>query len=184
MSYTPEEALAMHWETIRVFPPVVVFPYWDPRPTCFGLSAEETAKLSAPHGQTAPCPLGEEDPNTGYPRVNQYSGGRRWLPNVAMAQLDPDIWGEDSLKFRKRPLELYENYSVGFAEPAVDYSTAKGGMNRACPGKRLALLMGSTFLRHFNKAEWFTDPNVPIKIKTGGKYVQDFTIYHRSEKAN
>lgn len=184
ITYKPEQALQLHWEAIRIFPPVVVFPYWNPRPTCAGLSAEETAKLSKPNGETEACPLGKPDPNTGYPKVNQYEGGLRGLPNIAMAQLDPDIWGEDAYKFRLRQLELYDNYSLGFAETAVDPHVADGKMNRVCPGRTLALLMGSTFLKMFNPGQWFVDPKEDIVIKTGGPYVKDFNIYLKSKPEN
>lgn len=184
ITYKPEQALQLHWEAIRIFPPVVVFQYWNPRPTCAGLSAEETAMLNKPNGETEACPLGKPDASTGYPKVNQYEGGMRGLPNVAIAQLDPDIWGEDAYKFRLRPLELYDNYSLGFAETAVDPDVADGKMDRKCPGKQLALLMGSTFLKMFNPDQWFVDPKEDIVIKTGGPYVKEFNIYLKAKKKN
>lgn len=179
MTYAAEEALQLHWEAIRMFPPVVVFPYWNPRPQCEGLSAAETSALSAAKGETAPCPLGSPHKHTGFPVVNQYKGGMRWLPNIAMAQLDPDKWGDDATKFKLRPLDLYHKYSLGFAEMAVDEKVAAGRMNRNCPGKALSLLMGKTFLEMFRPSEWTVDPEKPIKIKTGGPYVGDFTMYRK-----
>lgn len=179
ITYAPKEALQLHWEAIRIFPPVVVFPYWNPRPQCAGLSVAETTALNAPNGETSPCPLGRPHKHTGFPVVNQYKGGMRWLPNIAIAQLDPDKWGEDASMFKLRPLEHYHKYSLGFAEAAVDESVAGGRMNRDCPGKALALLMGKTFLERFMPGEWLVDPSKPIKIKTGGPYVEDFTMFRK-----
>lgn len=179
LSYRTEEADQMIWEAIRIFPPVVVFPYWSPRPTCSGLDPAQTAALNHPNGETAPCPLGAPHKRTGFPEVNQYKGGKRWMPNVAIAQQDPDIWGEDAKIFKLRPLEHYEKYSLGFAEMAVDPNVANGRMNRMCPGRSLALLMGKTFLSMFRPDEWTVNPEEPIKIKTGGPYVGDFPIFLR-----
>eukprot|EP00171_Calliarthron_tuberculosum_P011132 IDg11132t1 len=136
VTYAAEEALQIYWEAIRMFPPVVVLPYWSPRPKCAGLSVAETSALNAPDGKTAPCPLGKPDKHTGYPPVNQYGD-----------------------------------------EAAVDNSVAGGRMNRNCPGKALALLMGKTFLEMFRPSDWSVDHSKPIKINMGGPYVADFTMY-------
>lgn len=180
VTYAPADAAAMYWEAIRIFPPVVVFPYWSPRPTCVGLTPAQTAALAAPHGATRACPLGPLDARTGFPQVNQYADGVRMLPNIAMAMRDPTVWGDDAHVFRPREVALYANASVSFAEPAVDENVAGGGMNRACPGRSMALVMGTTFLRLFEKDSWFVDPKKSIRIKTGGPYVQDFTLYAKS----
>lgn len=85
-----------------------------------------------------------------------------------MAQLDPDKWGEDADKFVKRPNELYEKYSLGFAEKAQDGTVADGKMNRNCPGRSLSLLMGTTFLRKFRIGEWMLDQkksDIPNKVE-------------------
>merc|ERR1711941_168324 len=60
------------WELLRYIPPVYGFPHWEPRPTCVGLSKEETFALNKSHGHTAACPRQPLDAETGFPPVNQW----------------------------------------------------------------------------------------------------------------
>lgn len=178
VTYTPDTALHHYWESVRIFPPVVAFPYWNPRPTCVGLTASETASL-----KNDPCPLGAVNARTGFPQVNQYQGGKRWLPNLAVGQTDAFVWGSDATSFRHRPLELYENFSVGFAEQAENPKIENGRMDRACPGRKLALIMGSSFLKLFHQDEWMVQSPEDLVIRTGAPYFREFDVYYK-EKLN
>lgn len=100
--------------------------------------------------------------------------------NLGIAMSYESVWGNDSRKFRLRGLKKYEKYGLGFAEGSVNPTVAGGGMDRVCPAKKLALLMGTTFLKYLNKAEWFTDPKVPIVFKAGGLSVSAFTLFHNN----
>jgi len=174
VAYTKEEAAQFYWENIRYFPPVVGFPHWKTRPTCAGSSAEETAKLNKPNGSAEACPLGNPGFFSGYPDVNQYMGGVREVPNLALAMWDPRKWGDDSDKFVLRPLDDYDNFSVGFAEMAVDNEVADGRMNRICPGRGLALMIGTTFFEEFNQSDWKTPDSISWTSTT--PFVGSFTL--------
>jgi len=181
IQYNKDKALEFYWESIRFFPPVVGFPHWRTRPTCAGSTADETAKLNKSDGKTEPCKLGS---NTwaGYPEVSQYEGGARHIPNLAIAMSDPRKWGSDSAKFKIRPLSDYNNYSVGFAEMAVDNKVAGGRMNRICPGKELALMIGKTFFEEFDKDLWTTSDSISWKVST--PFVGSFTLTAKRDKSS
>jgi len=174
VTYAKDEAAQFYWENIRYFPPVVGFPHWSTRPTCAGSSAEDTAKLNKPNGKTQACALGEASFFTGYPTVNQYVGGVRAVPNLAIAMWDPRKWGDDSNEFVLRPLAEYDKYSVGFAEMAVNNSVAEGRMNRDCPGKSLALMIGTMFFEEFDQSLWKTTDSISWKSTT--PFVGTFTL--------
>lgn len=169
-SYNRREAGQFAWEAIRYFAPVVGFPTWEVRPTCAGLTQEETLALNG----TQACPLGPVDPVTDFPPVNQAVGGRRLLAVLAAAQRDPSVWGPDAEEFKLRPLELYSQ-SVGFAEPARDDSVAGGKMNRNCPAKKLALMMGTTFFELFDVSKWVQNGDQP-RFQGGSPYVGDVNL--------
>jgi len=114
-------------------------------------------------GKIGTCTLGPTISSTGYPEVNQYQGGVRHVPNLALAMQDPAKWGSNAADFVIRPLEEYANNSVGFAEMAVNNDVAGGTMNRVCPGKDLALLIGSTFFTMFDKSKWQTLDSIAFK---------------------
>lgn len=174
-SFSRDQALSFYWENIRFFPPVVGFPHWEKRPTCAGLTEAQTAALSKPDGRTEACPLGARDASTNFPRVNQYQGGKRVTPVLALAQKDPKKWGNDAHRFVLRGLREYETKSLGFAEGAVDQSVAAGGMDRVCPGKDLALMIGATFFELFDKSDW-AQPRLPIEFTGGPSYISTFTL--------
>lgn len=167
-------ALQFTWENHRYFAPVVGFPHWTTRPTCAGSTAEETAKLNASDGKTQACNwMRGDDLND----VNQYQGGVRVVPNLALAQLDPAKWGDDAGTFRLRPLKDYRDNSVGFAEPAVNDNIANGAMNRICPGKSLALMIGSEFWKVFAKyKDDFEQPDDSIVFGAGPSWVSPFEL--------
>jgi hypothetical protein len=170
------QAMNFYWENIRYFPPVVGFPHWKTRPTCPRMSAEDTAKLNEPDGKTKACPFRKNNWFTGYPPVNQYvPGGVREVPNLALAQRDPKRWGTDASNFTLRPLNQYQRNSVGFAEMAVNNSVADGRMNRVCPGRSLALLIGSTFFQEFDKSKW-TPSTTDISFHDSVGFVSDFGL--------
>mmetsp|Transcript_34551 Transcript_34551/g.99159 ORF Transcript_34551/g.99159 Transcript_34551/m.99159 type:complete len:646 (+) Transcript_34551:65-2002(+) len=173
-SYLPEQAESFYWENIRYFPPVVGFPHWETRPTCPGSTAKETSQLNGTDGSTEACKPGKRSHLTGYPEVNQYQGGVRVVPNLALAQRDPAKWGADADQFVIRPLWEY-NKSLGFAEKAVDDSVAGGKMNRDCPGKALALMIGTSFFAQFKKDDW-AKPFEDIKFGNGPLFVSSFTL--------
>lgn len=180
-SYPVDQALEFYWENVRYFAPVVGFPHWETRPTCAGRTVAETSALNAPQGQTKACPLGPVV-TQGYPAVNQYQGGVRVVPNMALAQRDPRVWGPDGNKFVIRPLAAYKK-SVGFAEMAVDSTVEHGRMNRVCPGKTLALMIGSSFFTIFDKSSW-AEPRIPITFGSGPTYVGSFTLSSKSMVAD
>jgi len=175
-SFSADQALSFYWENIRVFPPAVGFPHWEKRPTCEGSTDAETAALSGANGSTGACPLGESDPiGARFPRVNQYGGGRRVVSILGLAQADPRKWGTDAGRFVVRPLEEYEKKSLGFAELAVDGGIARGRMNRDCPGKDLALMIGAKFFELFNRGDW-AEPHAAIRFQAGPTWVSGFTL--------
>jgi hypothetical protein len=173
-SYRVDQALQFYWENLRYFAPVVGFPHWETRPVCAGSTADATQKLNEADGRTKACPLGGEA-TQGYPNVNQYQGGIRVVPNMAIAQRDLRVWGSDGNEFKIRPVSEYITKSVGFAEMAVDNSVAGGRMNRVCPGKTVALMIGSSFFAAFEKSDWAT-PRIPITFGSGPSYVSSFTL--------
>eukprot|EP00928_Gymnodinium_smaydae_P046901 TRINITY_DN31272_c0_g1_i1.p1 TRINITY_DN31272_c0_g1~~TRINITY_DN31272_c0_g1_i1.p1 ORF type:complete len:579 (+),score=102.70 TRINITY_DN31272_c0_g1_i1:80-1738(+) len=179
--YAKNESLNFFWEALRYFPPVVGFPHWTTRPTCAGSTPEATAALNKPDGKSEACPLGSNNFFTGYPDVNQYAGGVRAVPNLAIAQRDPRKWGPDAASFRIRPLQDYSENSVGFAEMAVDSSVAGGAMNRVCPGKQLALMIGESFFRQFNRDEW--EPSTEGIAFTGvTPFIDEFKLQKKGSR--
>lgn len=174
ITYRKDQAAEFYWENIRYFPPVVGFPHWSTRPTCAGSNAEDTASLNKSDGKSEPCKLGAPSFFTGYPTVNQYLGGVRDVPNLALAMWDPKKWGDNSNQFVLRSKKEYDKNSVGFAEMAVDNHVAGGRMNRICPGRSLALMIGSTFFEEFNRTAWATDDSIGWKGAT--PFVGSFTL--------
>jgi len=163
LSIPKGEELNFFWECLRFAPPVYGFPRWQPRPTCSGLTAEETMALNKSEGKTAACPEQAVDWMTGFPRVSQWAGGDRVILSLVAGQHDPAAWGHDASKFVLRPLADYNRYSVGFAEMAKDDDIDDGRANRNCPGKGLALLMGKIFFEEFDVAGWTAqDPDISI----------------------
>jgi len=174
-SYPAGKELEFYWENVRYFAPVVGFPHWETRPTCAGSTEAATRGLNAPEGKTKACPLGAVE-SSGYPKVNQYMGGTRVVPNMALAQRDLRVWGSNGNDFVIR-----DDYSksVGFAEMAVDNTVAGGRMNRICPGKTLALTIGASFFKAFDKSSW--EPcRIPITFGSGPTYVSGFTLSSKS----
>lgn len=152
--------LEFFWECLRFIPPVLGIPYWKARPDC----ARSPASAQIPILGKMVCPKLHKNNWTGYPRVNQWRGGHRYVLGVALGQLDPNVWGEGAdSQFRVRALEEYERLSVGFAEMASNYQVDWGRSNRDCPAKRLALLLGQIFFQEFNVDAWEpVDANIPI----------------------
>merc|ERR1711972_920153 len=114
-TYPKGKALNFYWENVRFFAPVVGFPHWTTRPTCAGGSAEDTAALNKSDGKTKTCPF-LKDGSTDGKDVNEYMGGVREVPNMALAMRDPAKWGNDASDFRIRSISEYGQNSVGFAE--------------------------------------------------------------------
>lgn len=164
------------WETIRMFAPVMGFPHWEKRPTCIGKSDAETAALNKPNGQTDPCPLGETNSQTGYPEMNQYTGGERVLPHLLLAQRDPKRWGPDASEFVLRDLSEYIKNSLGFADHAYDNSIEGGNHNMYCPGKDMTLVMGEVFFKEFKKSEWVANAPAEIEFKGSPTWITEVAI--------
>lgn len=169
-------ALRYFWENVRFFSAVVGFPHWETRPPCAIGSAghfteSQMQALNHSNGGTEPCPMPVPFQDGG--RINQYAEGHRVIANLAVAQRDPRVWGPDANEFRIRDFGDYIN-SVGFAEPAENHDIADGGMNRVCPGKDLAMMIGTAFFHAFNKDEWYTDDE--ITFGPGPKYLDGFTL--------
>lgn len=176
-TYEQGKELQFFWESMRFFPPVDSVPFWDVRPLCNGLDRHATDALNKPHGQADACPLGPADNRTGFPDMNVYAGGRRWLLSLALSLRDPTVWGTDASEFRLRPLDVYEKYSTAFAEMAEDPNVADGGADRSCPGRKLALLFASSFLSVFQKEHWSTSPNSPIVLQQAVPYVKPYALF-------
>lgn len=174
--------LEFYWENIRFFAPVVGFPHWKKRPTCEGLSEQETVDLNNKNGKQQACPKGQQNWWTGYPNMNQYQQGIRETPNLAMAQRDPKVWGKDANQFVVRELRVYKK-SVGFAEMAKNDKVAGGRMNRNCPGKTLALTIGTTFFERFNTDEWSAAEPDKIQFKSGPEWFTEFELLPREPAA-
>lgn len=84
-----------------------------------------------------------------------------------------------------RKKEMYETLGVGFAEQAVNESIANGGMNRNCPSKALALLLGKVFLSGFDKEDWFVSAGeTDIRMRTGGLYTPGMTLLYARNETN
>merc|ERR1719401_463619 len=176
-TYKKSQALNFYWENVRFFAPVVGFPAWQKRPTCAGLTEWETQQLQQPGGGTKACPLGRNRHFTGHPKVNQYQGGVRVVPALALAQRDPRRWGEDANEFKIRSISSYIKNSVGFAEMAEDASVQDGNNDRSCPGKDLGLMIGESFFKHFDASRWRVEGNSEdIEFKTGPGYFSEFTL--------
>lgn len=180
-SYTKDEAMRYFWENTRLFAPVVGFPHWEPRPTCAGQTAAQTAALMKPAGQSEACPLGRPSPLTGYPDVDQYGNGprARVVGNLALANQDPAIWGADAAQFRIRPLSDYHAYGIGFADLATDENgkaSGGNGRNRNCPGKDLALLIGQVFFEEFKQGAWEVSKGTARIKPIGPVWSSTFTL--------
>lgn len=133
------------YESMRIFAPVVGFPWW----TTFPKRADDESAL-------------------------QTEGGVRKVLNLALANLDPNAWGQDAHKFQPKTMDEYHEKFVGFADFAVNNSVAEGKMNRKCPGKNLALTMGKIWLEEFEQDRWCTTDDSKY-IKTT-PFVEDFTL--------
>jgi hypothetical protein len=177
-TYKKEDALSFYWESIRYFPPVIGMPHWTTRPTCAGSTPEATAALNKPDGKTEPCLLSGNSIFTGYPAVNQFAGGVRVVPNLALAMQDPAKWGASASKFVLRNLSEYRSKSVAFAEMAVNNTVASGRMNRVCPGKELALEIGKVFFEEFDKDLWTSSESITFTRAT--PFVSSFTLHTKS----
>mmetsp|Transcript_87657 Transcript_87657/g.220573 ORF Transcript_87657/g.220573 Transcript_87657/m.220573 type:complete len:642 (+) Transcript_87657:76-2001(+) len=168
--------LNFFWENIRLFAPVLGFPSWTKRPTCPGLSEEETAALNKKNGKTEACPPTKANWQTGYGEINQYQGGEHVAPTIALAQRDPKVWGKNANDFVLRPLTEYMKNSVGFAEMAEDKWVQGGKNDNSCPGKSLALMIGSKFFELFKKEEWVAKAPENITFVSGPTWVEDFAL--------
>lgn len=180
-SYAPGEEMQFYWESIRFFVPVDDVPFWDVRPLCPHLNRNQTDALNKRDGKTEACPLGAANNQTGFPEMNGYKGGHRWLICLALAMQDPDVWGADAHQFRLRSVEEYNRQSVAFLEPSSDENIANGLNDRSCPGRSLALLMARAFLVAFNKEDWDVSPNSPIGLQNAVPYVKSYSLFPRRE---
>eukprot|EP00933_Yihiella_yeosuensis_P034352 TRINITY_DN27849_c0_g1_i1.p1 TRINITY_DN27849_c0_g1~~TRINITY_DN27849_c0_g1_i1.p1 ORF type:complete len:558 (+),score=88.28 TRINITY_DN27849_c0_g1_i1:55-1728(+) len=169
--------LEFFWETIRFIAPVYGFPHWSKRPTCPGLTSEETEALNKDEGRSASCPLGPVNPDTDFPLHSQWEGGYRVLLSLKDAQTDPKAWGSNAHEFVLRPLEDYNKKSMGFAEMATDPSVDNGNSDRVCPGKELALITGKIFWEEFDASAWkATDSDISIDPDGALIQVPSFTL--------
>lgn len=168
----PGEERRFFWESIRFYAPVYGFPFWRRRPTCAGSTAEQTAALNRTNGEMEACPRQAVDGRTGFSPVNQWQGGQREVLVLATAQRDKEKWGVDANDFVLRPLIDYETNSVGFAEMASDRRTNEGRMDRNCPGKELALAMGSIFFEVFDTTAWTATEPDKIVLDAFGAFTQ------------
>jgi hypothetical protein len=167
------KARVFMWENHRYFAPVVGFPHWTKRPKCHGTTQAETDALNKTNGETEACPMRGDDVN----QVNQYQGGTREVPNLALAQLDPAKWGSNAHQFRMRHESEYLQKNQGFADFAVNDAVAEGGMNRVCPGKSLDLKIGEIFFQVFNEyKDKFDSPSSDVTFGGGPSWVGAFEL--------
>lgn len=112
------------WETVRYYPAVVGFPWYDG------------------------------------PDMNN-----RTCVSLASALRDPDVWGEDSNKFKLRDLAEQHRLSVAWADAADDPALPK--FKRICPAKDLSLCMATEFLNEWAKRQnlWEISDEAREKIK-------------------
>lgn len=143
---TVTDPSAFFYESIRFFAPVVGFPWW-----------------------TTPPERATDDTKS------QAKGGVRKILNVALANKDPNAWGEDAHQFRVRSHAAYANNFVGFADYAYDNSVADGKMNRNCPAKQLALQMGKAFFTEWDQEGWCTRDSSAYEEAT--PFVDAFTLF-------
>lgn len=156
-SGTGTEPSRLFYESMRVFAPVVGFPWWTTAPTPTHMAGSDC--------EGAPC-------------ANQYQGGERNVLNLALAQRDRAQWGADAETFRLRTHAEYAASFVGFADMAVDSSVAGGKMDRACPGKDLAVQIGSTFFEQFDAGAWQLSPaQGSIEFAQVTPFVDEFTLF-------
>lgn len=141
---------AFFYESIRFFAPVVGLPWW-----------------------TTPPARAEDDAASQYNTAAGVAGVRTIL-NLALANKDPNVWGEDGHLFRVRPHAEYASHFVGFADFALDDDVAGGKMNRACPAKSLALAMGKAFFTAWEQEEWCTKDSPGYTEAT--PFVDPFTL--------
>jgi len=154
MAYERGQELQFYWEVLRYFAPVGSVPSWTRPVKCAELSEQQTQKLQRDGGRSLPCAPGSPNLTTGIPEVNQYTGGAgHTYPVLPVAMRDPAKFGPDANSFKIRSLEVYK-WSVGFGEMADNSKVANGRMNRSCPGKGLALMIGSQFFEVFDKQDW------------------------------
>lgn len=170
--------LEFYYECLRLFAPVYGVPVFTHRPTCPGLTDEETQKLQKLGGQSQACPRTEYDSAYLSHKVNIWLGGSRQIINLAYVGLDKKAWGEDSNQFVLRGLKTYEKNFIGFNDKAVDPSVAGGRSDRICPGKRLALDIGATFFAVFERSAWkATNPDgITMNPLAANQQVSPFTL--------
>ncbi|CAL1148681.1 unnamed protein product, partial [Cladocopium goreaui] len=200
--------LEFFWECLRMIPPALGIPYWrETRPTCVGMTAEETQELTeykdsrlgtdfrVSEARQEPMDWSESEMRTnspsrglpascrGYPPVNQWDGGHRYVLGILLGQQDPHVWGEGAdSTFRVRPLQEYEKLSVGFNEMATNYGVNGGRSNRNCPAKELALLLGKLFFEEFDVSAWEAkEANIHIDSRGAASRVQPFTLLPRKK---
>jgi hypothetical protein len=160
LTYNPAtQSAALFYESMRMFAPVVGFPFWT----------------------TAPTPATTRFDCNGSPCANQYAGGSRTVLNLALAQRDHARWGGDAEKFTLKSMAEYHSNNVGFAEMAEDNTVAGGAMNRNCPAKELAVYIGTQFFKKFDRAGWKLSP-AQSAIQFGGStpFVDEFVLYPAS----
>ena len=113
------------FEVLRFFPPVVDLPYWVKFPPTQGAASNQP------------------DSTKGFANkigtIWENNAGERQFLSVGHAGRDPAAWGEDASKFRVRSIRDYHRLFTGFADQAVH--PRDPSLNRACPGKGLALQM-------------------------------------------
>eukprot|EP00755_Sulcionema_specki_P004118 Sspe_Gene.29273::Locus_13802_Transcript_2_2_Confidence_0.667_Length_3299::g.29273::m.29273 len=108
------------------------------------------------------------------PDASPSAGGVREVLNLALANRDPNAWGSDGHRFRVRSMAEYHTSFVGMADPAVDFTVAGGGMNRACAGKDVSLALGKALFTLWDQGEWEVDGNPSLD------QANDFTLVRRA----
>ena len=150
------QATALFYESMRMFAPVVGFPFWTKQPS----------------------PATTEFTCNGAKCTNQYAGGTRKVLNLALAQRDHTKWGSSAEEFKLRGLADYHSNFIGFAEMAERNDVDGGRMNRNCPAKELAVYLGTQFFKQFKKEDWKLSPS-QSSIQFGGStpFVDAFRLY-------
>eukprot|EP00939_MAST-03C_sp_MAST-3C-sp1_P004344 g4344.t1 len=118
----------------------------------------------------------------------------RTVMNLAMAQRDPRVWGDDAESFKLRSTSAYARLmGVGWAAPHTDWTEADGwtsstgvrdygGMARECPAKELSHVMATAFVRAFlnNEKEtgkfWRVQNNQVVQLTESTPFHNEFTL--------
>lgn len=75
---------------------------------------------------------------------NRKPDGHQLVYSIAMAQVDPDVWGSDAQAFKLRPVEKYHKYiNLSWGQEANEGVPSR--LHRGCPAMNLVKTIGREF---------------------------------------